>query len=260
MKKTLLALILSAGWLCGSAQTAVNFNCNDCAGNPHDLYTELDAGKVIVLDFVMPCGACVAPSLTAYNIVQSYAVSHPGRVKFYLSDDFGTTPCFSVSTWSTNSSMPNPDAVFSNTSLYESMYGPNGMPKILVIGGTNHTIYYEGNGALAGDPTGIQNAIDAALLATGIPAQGISFASLNIFPNPSGNTSALTFNLNKLTDIKIELLNAQGQKVFEVFSGLMPLGENRIEISTAVLSRGIYFVKVSGEGKTRMLKLLVADR
>ena len=55
MKKLLLAssLLLLSGFI-AFGQTAVNFTGNDCAGTSHTLFTELDAGKVIVVTFVMP--------------------------------------------------------------------------------------------------------------------------------------------------------------------------------------------------------------
>src|SRR5258705_1758845 len=111
MKKQLLTIILVVCSLFSFGQ-AVNFTCNDCSSTAHNLFTELDAGKVVVLDFIMPCSACIAPSLTAYNIVQSYASSNPGRVLDYLSDDVGTTSCTSLNSWANTNGMSGFDAGF----------------------------------------------------------------------------------------------------------------------------------------------------
>src|SRR5207249_4420212 len=99
MKKSLLTL-LSAIFIGVNvfAQTAPDFTALDCNGVSHNLYTELNSGKVIVLNWVMPCSACVGPSLTAYNVVKSYASSN---VLHYLIDDAGNTSCTSLSSWAT---------------------------------------------------------------------------------------------------------------------------------------------------------------
>src|SRR3990170_3524731 len=99
MKKLILSLSIICCAFFTNAQTATNFNCNDCNAVNHDLFTELNSGKVIVLCWVMPCGACSAPAQSAHNIVQSYSVSNPGQVLFYLCDDFGTTSCPTMNSW-----------------------------------------------------------------------------------------------------------------------------------------------------------------
>ena len=49
---------------------------------------EQDAGKVVVIAWPMPCGSCIAPCLSAYTEVQNYTSSYPGRVLYYLVDDY----------------------------------------------------------------------------------------------------------------------------------------------------------------------------
>ena len=52
MKKNLLLIVLAFTTLASVGQTAVNFNTSDCNSNTHDLFTELNTGKVIVLTWV----------------------------------------------------------------------------------------------------------------------------------------------------------------------------------------------------------------
>ena len=100
MKKLSIAIltILCSG-ISFAQTTATDFTTNDCAGVSHTLFSELDAGKIIVAAFVMPCGSCSAPSLAAYNAVQSYAISNPNTVYFYLVDDAANTTCASLTSW-----------------------------------------------------------------------------------------------------------------------------------------------------------------
>ena len=116
MKKTLILITFIFAFVNSKAQvtTATDFTANDCNSISHHLFAELDAGKVVVVAFVMPCSACIGPSLTAYNVATSFASSNPGRVKFFLSDDLANTSCSIVSGWATNNSI-TPDAVFSTT-------------------------------------------------------------------------------------------------------------------------------------------------
>ena len=84
MKKILLTLSTAVFTLSAIAQTAPDFTATDCNGTSHNLYTELSGGNVVILNWVMPCGACIAPSQTAYNAAQSFAITNPGKVKYFL--------------------------------------------------------------------------------------------------------------------------------------------------------------------------------
>ena len=89
MKKGLLyiaVLIFSIGISFGQTN-ATDFDATDCDGNAHNLFSELDSGKIIVIAWVMPCGPCGTHSLPAYVSALSYSTSHPGKVLFYMADD-----------------------------------------------------------------------------------------------------------------------------------------------------------------------------
>ena len=177
MKKIFLfsfALLIST--ISFSQTTATNFNCNDCAAINHDLFSELNSGKIIVMCWVMPCISCVSPSRTAYDAVQTFATSNPGKLLFYLVDDYANTPCNSLTAWGNSNSMPNA-IKFSNAAINAANYGTVGMPKIVVIGGTNHTVFYnENDGA---NVNGIKPAINLAL-ATAITENNQTFSEVNI--------------------------------------------------------------------------------
>ena len=88
MKKILLSLsLLLTSSIAIFGQT--DFNATDCAGAPHQLFSELDGGKVIVLVWVMPCSSCIPGAKAAYNASASFASSNPGRVFYYLIDVTG---------------------------------------------------------------------------------------------------------------------------------------------------------------------------
>ena len=251
MKKVILLIAFFISSL-GFSQTAPNFTCNDCSSNSHDLYTECNNGQVIVIAWVMPCGACISGALAGYTAVQSY----PGQAKFYLADDVGNTSCTSMGSWATTNGMTSCDAIFSNAAVSQNGYGTSGMPKVVVVGGANHTIYYNQNGS-AITQSGVQNAIAAAITANSIKKNANIFSSLNVFPNPSNSFSVLSLNLTKESKVKVEVQNSLGQKLIEVFNGNLPQGENSLRINTGELSNGNYFISCSDAEVTKKVKLVV---
>lgn len=241
--------------ICGDAQTtATNFTANDCAGNPHDLFTELDTGSVIVMAWVMPCGTCIGPSLTAYNIVQSYASSHPGRVKFYMVDDYANTTCVALSNWATTNNMPG-TTTFVNASISMSDYGTPGMPKIVVLGGLTHNVYYNMNGA--GSSVQLQNAINLALGETGTAQTGELCNAMSARVNRLNST--LTINLSVVQSGKalVTIYTMNGRQVAGTERHNVSAGENVIEISVADLTPGIYLVMVALGDRVLSTRIIV---
>ncbi|HJY64605.1 MAG TPA: T9SS type A sorting domain-containing protein [Ignavibacteria bacterium] len=243
MKKLLLfCSVLFIGASLSAQTTATNFTCNDCASTSHTLFTELDAGKVIVLVWVMPCATCIGPSQSAYAAAQSFSSSHPGRVLFYLADDVGTTACSTLNSWATTNSMPN-STKFSNPAIKMTDYGTAGMPKVVILGGTNHTVFYNANNTFSSSAmsTAITNALNAG---TGITEPANIF-SINLFPNPANVSTSISYSLESSSDVTIEIFNLVGEKTKSVFSGNQNAGEHAIDVDCTKLSNGIYFVKLS---------------
>ena len=69
----------------GKAQTtAMDFTQADCYGVDHHLYPELDAGNVIILEYMMlNCAPCVTATKAMEALAIPYEQSHPGRVHIY---------------------------------------------------------------------------------------------------------------------------------------------------------------------------------
>jgi hypothetical protein len=257
MKKLIFTSFFALMFSVGFAQTAVNFNCNDCSGANHDLFTELDEGKVIVICWVMPCSSCVGPSLTTSNVVRSFATTHPDKVKMYLVDDYANTNCNSINSWA-NSNGILPAAMFSNSSIKMEDYGSAGMPKIVVVGDVNHAVFYNANNSI--NATQLQNAINAAINATitGISDNVGAFSNFGFFPNPSNTSSTVVFSLEKPSDITVTIHDQLGHEISETSFAGLPQGENTIEISTAGLSNGVYFIRLTEGTRSRMIKIAVA--
>jgi hypothetical protein len=199
IKFTMLALLTCVS-MTNAQTTATDFTENDCNGVSHHLFSELDAGKIIVVAFVMPCGTCAPPSLAAYNAVQSYATSNPGRILFYLADDTGATTCSTLSSWGNTNAMPLA-TVFSTTSFVQSQYGTPGMPKIMVLGGTDHEVLYNANSGVT--TSAVQTIIDAEIIENPLPNAP---SNLALEPLRALQTIRLTWtdNASDETGFKIE--------------------------------------------------------
>ncbi len=258
MKKALLLFLTGFLIQFGVAQTASNFNCNDCSSINHDLFTELDAGKVIVIAWVMPCSNCISGALSGYSAVQSFSNSNPGQVLFYLADDVANTSCATLQSWANTNSMPNA-VVFSNAAVSMGAYGAAGMPKVIVVGGNSHTVYYNVNGSGSINTAGVQTAINNALAAnaTAIKENDNVFSSLSIYPNPNNSSSTIFLKLSKETKIKVEVLNQLGQKVLEAYNGNLPQGENTLKINTADLNNGNYFINITDGESSKKVKMII---
>lgn len=237
------------------AQTAASdFTANDCAGNSHTLFTELNAGKVIVIAWVMPCGSCISPSRTAYDAVQSYATSNPGRVIFYLMDENGD--CSTLADWGTTNQMPN-GFRFSTTAANLSNYGAAAMPRIIVVGSASHLVYYnEIDGA---NTAGIKPAINQALAASGIEHNKTVVSELKVVSNGSNNLRSVEYNLSEPNAVNIEITDITGKKINTVSIEKQASGKHELPLGIENASEGIYFLTFNSGGTSSTIKFVIVQ-
>lgn len=252
-----LLLFITLGFL-SIAQTATDFTVNDCEGNSHNLFSELNSGKVIVICWVMPCASCVGPALTTKNVVQSFQSTNPDNVFYYLVDDYGTTPCSALNSWANSNwiTSSNFSYRFSDPAIDMNDYGSEGMPKVVVLGGINHSVFYNANYVV--NASALQNAIATALTSTDVNNISKDVSSFNIYPNPAQSISKVNFSLNKVKDITLEIYNLSGQKISSVYSGESKLGVNSFDINVANYDSGMYIIKLTDETNSQYLNLVVS--
>jgi len=250
MKKTLLTLFAGLTLTFGYALNATDFTANDCASVSHNLFTELAAGKVVVITWVMPCSACIASASTAANTV--IGMGNP-NVVFYLVDDYANTNCTSLSSWaSTNSITAN--AKFSNATISMADYGTAGMPKTIVIG-TSGFVTYNVNGTIS--QTALQNAINSGL--TGVKENNTVNFALNVFPNPAVKNTKITYTLATNAEVTIDVMNVLGEKVSTVSLGKLSVGKQEYELNIEALSVGSYLIKLSAGEASETVKITVTE-
>jgi hypothetical protein len=256
MKRILLVIAILSIRMAGFSQTAVNFIGNDCAGTAHNLFTELDAGNIIVLSFVMPCVGCIAPAQNALYTAQSFGSSYPGRVVFYVVDDDGGTPCSTLITWVLDNGMSF-TPIFTDTAFTKFPYGPHGMPKTVVLAGADHKVIYVEDNTL--DVTALQNAIAAALIPATVLQVNNEYFALNVFPNPATDHISVDSTLQEPGDVAIAIYDLVGTKVKTLAAPSQAAGHHNVAVSIdEQLSAGFYLLRLSSGSVASVCKFFVA--
>ena len=186
----------------------------------------------------MPCLTCITDPLAAFAEVQNYSSSHPDKVRFYMVDDYANTSCSTLSSWAVNYGMDN-CVKFSDPSISMSDYGVNGMPKIVVLAGLDHKVYFNENSS----HQGIDVAISQAVNSTEIVESTNSAFELKIYPNPSKNNLNIELNNKVYNEFKFEIINILGESIS--VSNNPFIVENKCNIDISSLKNGVYILKTS---------------
>ncbi len=259
MRKLTLFITLSLINISIVFAQATDFTTDDCNGITHNLFDSLDAGNVIVISWVMPCGPCATYSLPAYAAVQSFATSHPGRVHFYMADDYANTTCSSLMSWGNTNNMPN-STFFSSSDVNMSGYGIAGMPKVVVLGGSDHTIFYNQNDShitFNGTQTAISNAFSAPLA---VNDQQNSKFGLISFPNPTQNGKLnVSYRIDNIENINVEIINILGETVLALEDQIPNIiGQYNNTFDISELTKGTYFLKLFTLSHSEISRFVVA--
>jgi hypothetical protein len=250
MAKLILSVVLFFTLLQASSQTAMDFTATDCSGKSHSLFAELNAGKVIVLTWVMPCGVCIPGASVASSTV--VGTGNP-NVVFYLVDDQGNSSCNTLNSWaSTNAISFNESFANTGNAINMADYGTSGMPKTVVFGGANHKVYFNYNGTPSA--SALQTAISKAVT-TGIKVDHFMGMGLNLNPNPVRSTTKIDFDLVKSSEVNIELINQLGQVLSLVNLGKMTAGKHEYDLNLQAFASGIYFVTLNAGEANETVRL-----
>ncbi|MBX2905871.1 MAG: T9SS type A sorting domain-containing protein [Taibaiella sp.] len=254
---TLLFSMAALGGLFNRATgqtTATDFTLSDCTGTNYHLFGELDGGKVVVAVFVMPCVGCISPATDVQNIVESYASSHPGKVEMFLIDDDGLTTCTELMSWR-NANGIHLMPTFSDPAVVQDQYGTPGMPKIVVLGGTDHKVWGNQNNTV--DIGSLYNSIDAALgLTTSVADTRTQHANVNLYPNPASGSTSVSFSTEQGGNAMIRLLDIHGRTLRSV-SLKAVAGANEMKLDLSGIAEGYYSVLVTCGNQTSESKIRV---
>lgn len=227
------------------SQTAVNFTATDCASANHNLFSELNAGKVVVITWVMPCATCIGPTLSAENEIQNFLLTKPGRIYHYIVDDFANTTCTTLNSWCISNGIVNSTARFSNSAINMNDYGSSGMPKTVIIAGTNHNVFFnEDNTLTVSSFNAAMNNALAAAESVGLEEKSITADETFLSPVPANEFITVSCLLKDSKGIVVDVFNSAGFKIkSQCFDNLVS-GKNTIKIQTSEFSDGMYFLKL----------------
>ncbi len=208
MKHLLLSTTMLLVTSLSAQTTALDFTANDCDGIEHTLFSELEAGNAVILEFVMMgCQPCVnAGNSIKTNVLPN--TSDPSRVKLYSIGFTNSITCAQMNDWKTTNNFTH--TVFAGMSAQTTHYGGMGMPTVAVVGAADHTVFYSEVGHSASDNPVILAAIEAAL-ASGVGiAERVAANELKVYPNPVERAIQLSG-----TYTAAQVFDAQGRIVFD---------------------------------------------
>jgi hypothetical protein len=223
-------------------ETAIDFTQDDCEGSPHHLFSELDAGNVIVLEYVMlNCAPCINGTTGLEKIMDSYANSHPGRVHLYSFGFLNSYTCEQILAWKTDNSFTQ--NVFNNGEDQVDYYGGMGMPTIVVVGTNTHKVFYKSIGYTPAIDDDLEAAIDSALLynPSGI-TETIAPDKYNIYPTAFTNG----FNLEtspELAGSRFLVFDVLGNQVLS----LEVPEDGHLYVGAVLFSKGMYFARLNSQ-------------
>jgi thiol-disulfide isomerase/thioredoxin len=243
MKKLVLVFALMFTVVISKAQTnAMDFTDNDCNGNMHNLFTTLDSGEVVILEFFMNCGSCIVAGQTITPMYNQLAAQYPGKVNFYAFAYNNTMTCTQANNVIVGN---NINAIpFDSGATQVAYYGGFGMPTIAVVAGSQHDVLFSNVGFATGDTATMAAAIHNFFL-VGINETNATVSSMEVFPNPASENVQLNYELTKNSDVTLNLVNTLGQSVRTIAMGEIAAGKQTATVPVADLKAGVYFIQLT---------------
>jgi len=91
----------------------------------------------------------------------------------------------------------------------------------------------------------------------GIEESLVILSKMTIYPNPTNNTVNITFESPGTKELIVELFSIDGAKKQTIFKGTSCSGTNTITANIDDLNPGLYFVRITFEGKAYTNKLII---
>ena len=79
---------------------------------------------------------------------------------------------------------------------------------------------------------------------------------VSCFPNPSSNNVTLSFVLTENSDVEFEVVDLSGRLIYESEELKFPIGEQSIKIQSEEWTKGIYFIKLKANEKSKTVKFI----
>lgn len=242
MKKNYVFLLLVFMSLGIKAQcpltTAVDFTATDINGQTHNLFSYLNAGKYVLIDFFYTtCGPCQQTAPKVQGAYEHFGCNSSNVI--FLSIDQGDNNS-QVTQFDNTYGIhcPSISGVEGGGTAINSTYGITAFPTVILIAPNKNIIEQD-----------IWPISDAAFLISkitthgGIPAACVNGVNdlknnkiISVYPNPANDYIKIDCSSEDLKSLNVQIYNVLGELVFESKSNDL--------IQVKNLNNGSYFVKV----------------
>ncbi len=250
MKKliTLFLVVAFTNTISNAQTTALDFNTADCNGNMHHLFSELDSGNVVIMEFFHTCPSCVSAANDILPMYQDLVSQYGNKVRFFVTPEDDSYPCSSVLNWISINSLTSV-IPFDSGSVQTAYYGGSGMPTIAVAAGSSHQLLFLVNSSTASFATSdtgiigtaVRNFLDTTF--AGIKNCNSATIATTIFPNPVNENFTIKIENKNSGSLKLELTTLSGQRIILLSEEKIPSGTWSKNFSASSLSAGIYLIK-----------------
>lgn len=228
-----------------SQTTAMNFSGQDCNGNNVNLFSDLDAGKAVMLIFYMPnCGSCPPAASQMQTMANNINATHPGLVKAYSFPYQNSTTCTYSSSWVVNNNLPL-FAPMDSGAVQVAYYGGFGMPTVVLLGGDNHDVLFVTQDYNTSDTTTMRDLILNNMTA-GLEQNTIQ--NVSIYPNPVSNLLTVNFEALQGSEMLMQLTDLSGKVVMTFEKEKLNKGISEKQIDISGLPVGSYILSLEMNG------------
>jgi hypothetical protein len=92
---------------------------------------------------------------------------------------------------------------------------------------------------------------------TGITESAISNSNLSVFPNPASDNMNVKFTLKEASDVTVDLMDINGNKVANLVSENGMKGDINKSFNVSSYSKGVYFLKIKDEKSSSLKKIVI---
>ncbi len=234
-----------------SLTTAVDFTVTDTHGNSHNLYSILNSGKYVCLDFFFT--TCVPCQLTCPYYKETFTnYGCNTQDIFFLSIDYGNTDAqvdaYEVTYLGGNAGYPTISGIEGGGTAVCDAYGLTGFPTYMLIAPNKQII--ETDMWPISSAASFDTYFNSHSLAqkTCLPAgiiESTPLSSISFYPNPAVNNVIIeTSDNEKMNTVKI----------YDVLGKLITHQninkQDRYELDVIELEKGLYYIEVTTENNT----------
>lgn len=229
-----------------SQTTAMNFSGQDCNGNNVDLFSDLDAGKAVMLIFYMPnCGSCPPVASKMQTMANNINTAHPGLVKAYAFPYQNSTTCAYSSNWVMNNSL-SLFAPMDSGAVQVAYYGGFGMPTVVLLGGDNRDVLFVTQDFNTADTTTMRDLILSTFTA-GVEAQ-TTLQNVSTYPNPAVDIVTVNFEALQGAELSMQITDLSGKSVMTFEKEKFNKGQFEKQIDISSIPAGSYIVSLEMNG------------